>query len=70
MEQKLKSDLAIKWMQGMKIAFERMVLYKYRNHQSMVISTDEGIKVISGEELKKYMTITPIIGSSEKKTEG
>ena len=62
-EPKLKSDLANKWMHGMKIAFERMVLYKYRNHQAMVINTEEGIKEVSGEDLLKFLPIESKEGS-------
>ncbi|MFZ1677071.1 MAG: hypothetical protein WBP41_14940 [Saprospiraceae bacterium] len=63
----LKDDFEAKWVKGMKIANERMILYKYRNFQSMVISTDEGIKVISGEDLLKYLPIEPKVGSDNLK---
>ncbi|MBK9981800.1 MAG: hypothetical protein IPP15_05145 [Saprospiraceae bacterium] len=67
MEAKLQDDFEVKWVRGMKIAIERMILYKYRNFQSMVISTDEGIKIISGEDLLKYLPIEPKVGSDKIK---
>lgn len=67
MEPKLQDDFEVKWVRGMKIAIERMILYKYRNFQSMVISTDEGIKIISGEDLLKYLPIEPKVGSDKIK---
>ncbi|MGB3078405.1 MAG: hypothetical protein WBB31_04945 [Saprospiraceae bacterium] len=67
MEAKLQDDFEVKWVRGMKIAIERMILYKYRNFQSMVISTDEGIKIISGEDLLKYLPIEPKVGSDNIK---
>ena len=64
METELKDEFEIKWMAGMKLAIEKMILYKYRNFQSMVISTEEGIKVVSGEDLLKFLPIEPKIGSN------
>lgn len=55
MEIQLKDEFEVKWMAGMKLAIEKMILYKYRNHQSIVISSEEGIKVVSGEDLLKYL---------------
>lgn len=63
MDTEIYDDFEVKWLEGMKLAIERMIMYKYRNFQSMVISTDEGIKVISGEDLLKYLPVVPKVGS-------
>ncbi len=59
MEIHLQSEIANKWLKGIQIATQRMVLYKYRNHQSIVISTKDGIKLISGDELKQFLIHQP-----------
>ncbi|HZV71056.1 MAG TPA: hypothetical protein VFG10_15990 [Saprospiraceae bacterium] len=64
METEIKDEIVIKWIAGMKLAMEKMILYKYRNFQSMVISTEDGIKVVSGEDLLKFLPIEPKIGST------
>lgn len=63
MEERLNSELTNKIAEGLRIAIERMIVYKYRNQQSVVISTEEGIRIISGEDLLKYLPIEPKVGS-------
>ncbi|MEP6796321.1 MAG: hypothetical protein ABJB16_18480 [Saprospiraceae bacterium] len=67
MDTEIKDEIVIKWIAGMKLAIEKMILYKYRNLQSMVISTEDGIKVVSGEDLLKYLPIQIKIGSDNVK---
>ncbi len=67
MDTEIKDEIVIKWIAGMKLAIEKMILYKYRNMQSMVISTEDGIKVVSGEDLLKYLPIQTKVGSDNVK---
>lgn len=57
---KSKKSFAEAVVEGLDIAFERLVKYKYRNNQVLVVSDKNGKTIeVSGEDLKKYMK-TPI----------
>lgn len=66
MENRLQTELTNKIAEGIKLAIERMIDYKIRNDQAIIVYTEEkGIQKISGAELEKRRHVKIIVGDSE-----
>lgn len=66
MENRFQFELTNKIAEGIKRAIERMIDYKIRNNQAIIIYTEEGgIQKISGPELEKRRHVKIIVGDSE-----
>lgn len=66
MGNKLQFELTQKIAEGIKRAIERMIDYKIRNDQAIIVYTEEkGIQKISGAELEKRRHVKIIVGDSE-----
>lgn len=69
MENRLHSDLTNRIAEGIKRGIEKMIDYKIRNGQSIVISSKPGeIRIISGPELEQYRKVEIIVGNPRKTT--